>query len=124
MRRGTEAAEKMGVYLREKREEKFLSINALARQMGVPAATVSQIEKAHRALKLDKIPRYARALGIHEEELLAVWRLHDEIPAEPITRRRTKSKTYSSVEDILKELTATERVQVFGYIEGVIESRP
>lgn len=124
MRRGTEAAERMGAYLREKREAKFLTINALARKMGVPAATVSQIEKAQRALKEDKIPRYAKALGIHEEELLAVWQVYDEIPAEPITRRRTKSKTYTSIEAIIEELTATERVQVFGYIEGVIESRP
>lgn len=47
----------------------------ISEKMGVPAATVSQIEKGQRALKQQKIADWAEALEVNEADLYELWLL-------------------------------------------------
>lgn len=123
MRRGTEPAIKMGLYLKELREQKGLSMNELGRRMGVPAATVSQTEKAERALKSYRIQMWANGLGVTYSTINDVYVELDEVSVGPIQRRRTRSIETGSLWHLISELSGPERERVRGYIEGIMEGR-
>lgn len=125
MRRGTEAAKAFGKILYDRRIELGLTMRQVADKIGVPAATVSQVEKAQRAVKEEKLELWSEALGFDHSFLWRQWDfVQKRFPDGPIVRtgrRRAAEKT--EVEDLLKELTSTERTQVFGYMQGLIDSR-
>ena len=122
MRRGTAAAISFGAVIRELRMDKHLSMNALGRILGIPASTVSQVEKAQRALKEDQISKWADALGVHESYLREKWELcQDEFPEPPIVRKRVKAGSVEELYMLISTLSSTDRQRVLGYVEGLIE---
>lgn len=124
MRRGTPSAKVFGAFLYSHRMVANLTMRQLGAKIGVPAATVSQVEKGERALKEPKIALWAKGLGIKEKILRDEWeRLEYEYPDGPIVRRRDKSVTPGSLEELISGLTGPERNRVCGYIEALIENR-
>lgn len=123
MRRRTPAAKKFGEILYKLRIEKHLTMRQLAGKTGVVAATISQIEKAERALKEPKIGIWAKALGVDESHLREEWILCQSEPDPPIVRKRRKSTTTSDLTRLIMSLSSSERNRVLGYIDSLIEKR-
>lgn len=124
MRRGTAAAIEFGKILETLRLELGISMNELGRRLGVPAATVSQMERAERALKEPKLTAWAKALEVPESNFRESWeRVQLENPDPPLIRRRSESIKVLTLELLLKKLTGPERERVHGYIDAIIEER-
>lgn len=120
MRRGTEPAIEMGLFLKTLREDKEWSIREVARRMGVPAATVSQTEKGQRALKKPKIGMWAKALEFDEDRLTHIWLELDAKDVPPIVRRRAAQIADLDLMDKIRGLTANQKTLVEGYIDGLL----
>lgn len=121
MRRGTPAAKVFGNVLLKFRMEAGLSQRQVGAVIKAPAATVSQTEKGQRALKEPKLSIWAKALGVKEEHLRELWLATQIEEDPPIVRGRAK-KT-KELESLISELRSSERSQVFGYVQAVIEQR-
>lgn len=125
MRRGTQAAILFGELLYELRVAKGFTMRHVGLKIGAPPATVSQCEKAQRAVKEPKLEDWAHALEVDVSFLRERW-LHfqREHPDGPINRNRGKSLTTKQlVVNELQQLTAPERQQVIGYIHRLLEER-
>ena len=59
-----------GVNLRQAREAKGLSQEALAHQAGLHRTYVGAVERGERNVSIDNIERLARALGVTPAELM------------------------------------------------------
>lgn len=124
MRRNTPAAEKFGKLLYSYRIDAGLSMRQVAVKIGVPAATVSQVEKAQRAVKEPKLDAWADALGVSRVSLRREWiKLQRENPDSPIMRVRARTITQSTLHQLINDLSGAERERVRGYIEAIIEGR-
>lgn len=124
MRRGTPAAIEFGKWIEDVRVKKGLSMRKVGEAFGTPAATISQIERAQRALKEPKIDKLADALGISRRTLRAVWvRAQQNNPDPPLVRRRAAGITTKTLQQKLDALSARERSQVIGYIDRILEER-
>jgi transcriptional regulator with XRE-family HTH domain len=111
----------MGLYLKECREAKGLTMTELARRMSVPPATVSQTEHAQRALKEHKIPMWAKGLDRSEHEIRGMWNLLDAEEVPPIVRKRSAAITKGSLIEMILMLNSAQRSRVCGYVEAVLE---
>lgn len=124
MRRGTSAAEEFGKFLYKLRTDKGLSMRQVGDALGVFASTVSQAEKGQRAVKENKLPLWAAALGVSKNFLKTEWLLiQKENPDGPIIRRRARSIPSKTLESKIKDLSGTERNRVHGYIDALIGQR-
>lgn len=124
MRRGTPAAEKFGLLIKSLREANGQSMNQLANELGVYPAAVSQVEKAQRVVKADKIALWAEALNVEALWLDQQWQAIDLAnPDEPIRRYRGKSVEQNELFEMIETLIAPERERVRGYIEAILEQR-
>lgn len=124
MRRGTPAAEEFGELVHKLRTEKDMSMRQVAIKMGVPTSTVSQVEKAQRAVKAPKLASWANALGVKESYLRGQWNLFQKNnPDPPLVRNNRKSTESKTLEDAIRSLAAPERSQVMGYIDCLIQQR-
>jgi len=72
--------------LRALREERGLSLDAVARAAGMDASTVSRLETGKRRLAVDHLAPLARALGTTVDALLA-----PEPDSDPRVRRRART---------------------------------
>ncbi len=72
--------------LRALREERGLSLDAVARAAGMAASTLSRLETGKRRLAVDHLAPLARALGTSVDALLA-----PEPHADPRVRRRART---------------------------------
>jgi transcriptional regulator with XRE-family HTH domain len=124
MRRGTPSAMFFGQLLCELRTYKQFSMRHIARKIGVPAATVSQVEKAQRAVKEPKLAAWASALEVDETFLRERWLFFQkEYPDPPILRTHHKTRTKDQVLVLFDQLTGVERSLVTGYIHRLLEER-
>lgn len=126
MRRGTKAAEVFGQQVREIRERKGMTMRAVAAKLpGEPAAAyVSQVEKAQRVVKEDKLEVWAYALGVSHTQLRRLWLTAERsYPAPAITRKKGKSQPKSKLLARFDELNSTERMRVLGYMDALVEAR-
>lgn len=122
MRRGTPAAIKFGKLLYNIRINNNMTMGHLGRTLGVPTATISKIEKAQRALKDDKLSKWAIALEIDENYLREQWFLCQIEPDPPIIRKRDKSINRDKLYILISTLSATNKHRVLGYVEALIET--
>ena len=72
--------------LRALREERGLSLDAVARDAGMATSTLSRLETGKRRLAIDHLVPLARALGTTVDELVA-----PESGADPRVRRRART---------------------------------
>jgi transcriptional regulator with XRE-family HTH domain len=72
--------------LRALREERGLSLDAVAKAAGMAASTLSRLETGKRRLAIDHLAPLARALGTTVDALLAA-----ELKADPRVRRRART---------------------------------
>jgi transcriptional regulator with XRE-family HTH domain len=122
MRRGTQAAIEFGAFLFELRTNAAMSMRQVGNKLGAPAATVSQVEKAQRAVKERHIPAWAIALGVEESVLREKWEsLQEKYPVGPIARNRTKNAQPDELKTLMSQLTGPQRNRVIGYIEAILE---
>jgi transcriptional regulator with XRE-family HTH domain len=77
--------ERIRLRLRGLREERGLSLEAVARAAGMAPSTLSRLETGKRRLAVDHLAPLARALGTSVDELLA-----PEQQADPRVRRRAR----------------------------------
>src|ERR671925_2194938 len=75
--------ERIRLRLRALREERGLSLDAVAEAAGMAASTLSRLETGKRRLAVDHLAPLARALGTSVDALLT-----PEQPADPRVRRR------------------------------------
>lgn len=92
--------------------------------VGVPAATVSQMEKGVRAFKNESwIEPWARAIKTKPWVFRTMKEKFDKVPVGPVVRRTSRTLTKTTLELLICELTGPERSRVQGYIDAIIESR-
>jgi len=68
-----EAPNKLGAFLRESREKKGLSQEALARRVGVTQGAISQFELGEARPSARVLWRLSRELGVSMETLMNLW---------------------------------------------------
>ncbi len=61
--------ESFGEYIRRLRNEKGLNQTELAAKVGLDSGGLSKIETGKKAFKEDKLPLFAKALGVQLEEI-------------------------------------------------------
>jgi transcriptional regulator with XRE-family HTH domain len=66
----SEAAQKLGARVRERRQELGLSQEALARETGLHWTFVGQVERGQRNLNLHNLLRLAQGLGVDAGDLV------------------------------------------------------
>lgn len=124
MRRGTQACIQFGLNLKNTRVRQGLTMHQVAKSLGVHAATVSQIEKAQRALKEDKIAAWAKALGVKEDWLRHEWHHVQKVnPEPPLLRTRHTSIRKDELKVLIDSLSSVDRNKVIGYIDGLLDSK-
>jgi XRE family transcriptional regulator, fatty acid utilization regulator len=64
--------ERLGVQLRQIREERGLTVEELAQESGVSATTIRVMERGAREARGDTVAKLARSLGLTFDE---VWKL-------------------------------------------------
>jgi AcrR family transcriptional regulator/DNA-binding XRE family transcriptional regulator len=62
----------VGVRVRDLRREQHVSLRELARRIGVSAATISQVERGHTGMSVDRLMKIADALGIPAMQLISI----------------------------------------------------
>ena len=70
MARNSAFARQFGVRIRQLREARGLTQEALASASGLHPTHISLIEGAHRSVRLETIERLAKALGVQPEDMM------------------------------------------------------
>lgn len=73
MRRGTEGAVQFGLYLRETRLSKDLTLAQIADYLGTVSSVPSQIELGQRVLNERKLSEWAEAYGVGIRTFRSHW---------------------------------------------------
>jgi transcriptional regulator with XRE-family HTH domain len=114
----------LGKKLMKKRKERNLTQEALAKELGVTSAYISQIEKAQRNPSYGLLIKLAHVLDITVDYLLAS---EDSLSKEPSLRfidnalRFFNSKQRSRVIDYIHQISGTKRYKQFPILNSVEE---
>ena len=84
----TDFPAKLGKWIATTREEKHVSQQLLADQLGTDQPTISRIESGHRGVSVEEFLKIGEALAVSDEELFAV-----------ISRLRDSAAGYGSIWD-------------------------
>jgi transcriptional regulator with XRE-family HTH domain len=100
------SAREFGAWLRQRRQEAGVTTTGLARQIGIPDATITRIEQgAFLAPSPEKLRRIAEGLGLSLADVYAMvgYAVPDELPSfQPYLRRKYQDMP-SAVERDLQE---------------------
>jgi transcriptional regulator with XRE-family HTH domain len=123
--------DRLGAYLKERREALGFTQRELARQLGVKASHVAFLESGRRRPSLSLITRLADTLGIDHQELLLLAHPEAKMLVRPAARdlpKKTSALWESFVKNralltryrvTMRELQALEHVSLLGTVTSV-----
>lgn len=125
MRRGTPSAIAFGQYLCRVRKVENMTMTQMAKKIGCPPATISQIERGERSLKESKLAVWAAALNVDFGIFQDVWAKYEKQSEAdpPIVRTRKNAIPGKDLEKLFLSLTSPEKQQVLGYIHCILDQR-